>query len=43
MATVVLMLFAGPGTVTDGRTKRRLYASPLYNNNNNSYNDGDSY
>jgi len=27
MATVVLKLFAGQGTATDGQTKRRLYAS----------------
>jgi len=30
MSTVVIKLFAGQGTGrTDGRTKRRLYASPL--------------
>jgi len=29
MATVVLKLFAEQGSVTDGRTKRRLYASPF--------------
>jgi len=30
MPTVVLKLFAGQGTVTDGRTKRRLYTFLSY-------------
>jgi len=29
MATVVLKLFAGQGSMTDGQTKQRLYASPF--------------
>jgi len=29
MATLVLKLFAEQGGVMDGRTKRRLYASPF--------------
>ena len=33
MATVVLTLFDGQGSVTDGRTKLRLYASPFGEHN----------
>jgi len=33
MAIVVFKLFAGQGSVTDGRTKRRLYASPFGEHN----------
>ena len=45
MATVVLKLFAGQATVTDGRTKRRLYASPFgeHKNKNNNNNKTTSY
>ena len=34
MATVVLKFFAGQGSVMDGRTKQRLYASPFREHNN---------